>query len=143
MPAPLKQRQRDAGYALYQALGIERRDIAGRRGQFLRNYRFFDAPAGIVVTIDREMGAGCFMDLGMSLMALMLCAQDMGYGSCGIGALANYGRSVQRALELGDGEMVVCGIALGRPDPAAPVNRFRTARAPLEEYATFRGFPDG
>lgn len=140
MPAALKQRQRAAGYALYQALGIERRDLAGRQQQFLRNYAFFGAPVGMVVTIDRTMGKGCFMDLGMSLMALFLAAEARGLGATGIGALANYGPLVHRLLDLPKDQLVVCGIALGHADPQAPENRLRTERADLAEYSSFRGF---
>lgn len=140
MPAELKARQRAAGYALYQTLGIERRDLGGRQEQFRRNYRFFDAPVGVVVTIDRAMGKGCFMDLGMSLMGFLLAAEDRGLGATGIGALANYGPEVHRLLDLPEREMVVCGIALGWPDPEAPENRLRTERADLAEFTSFRGF---
>lgn len=140
MPPELKARQRAAGYALYAALGIGRRDLGGRRAQFLRNYAFFSAPVGIVVTIRPDMGKGCFMDLGMALMALMLAAEDMGYATCGIGALANHADVVHAQLGLGADEMVVCGMALGRPAPGAPENRVQTARDPLEDFATLRGF---
>ena len=142
MPAHLKARQRAAGFALYEALGVTRRDIAGRKAQFEQNYRFFDAPVGIVVTIHRDMGKGCFMDLGMALMALFLAAEDAGLAASGIGALANHGDLVHETLGLGDDEMVVCGIALGHADPDAPVNSVRTTRAALDEYATFNGFDD-
>lgn len=140
MPAALKARQRAAGYALYQALGIERRDLEGRRAQFGRNYAFFGAPVGVVVTIDRAMGKGCFMDLGMSLMGFLLAAEAQGLGATGIGALANYGPEVHRLLDLPAEEMVVCGIALGWPDPDAPENRFRTEREDLPAFTSFRGF---
>jgi len=140
MPADLKARQRAAGYALYHALGIERRDIAGRKAQFDKNYRFFDAPVGIVVTIQKDMGKGCFMDLGMSLMALFLAAEDLGYGTSGIGALANYADVVHQTLDLSEDELVVCGIALGRTDENAKVNTVRTERDELDIFASFRGF---
>lgn len=140
MPAALKQRQRAAGYALYQALGIERRDIAGRKRHFLRNYAFFGAPVGVVVTIQRTMGKGCFMDLGMSLMAFLLAAEARGLGATGIGALANYGPQVHGLLDLPADQMVVCGLALGHADPDAPENRLRTERADLDDYASFHGF---
>ncbi|GAA0485563.1 MULTISPECIES: nitroreductase [Tatumella] len=143
MSAVLKQRQRAAGYALYRALGIEKRDIAGRKGQFAANYRFFDAPVGMVVTIQRDMGAGCYMDLGMALMNLFLTAGHLGYGCCGIGALANYGRGLHQLLDLPDDQLVVCGIALGRPDPLAAVNQFRTDRAALDEFSVLHGFNQG
>lgn len=136
----LKARRRAAGYALYRALGIDRRDMDGRRRQFRRNYAFFGAPVGIVVTIERAMGKGCFMDLGMSLMALLLAAEDRGLGATGIGALAKYGPEVHRILGLPAEEMVVCGVALGWPDPEAPENRFRTEREDLPAFTSFRGF---
>lgn len=142
MPPVLKDRQRAAGYALYRALGIPRRDIAGRKAQFARNYALFDAPVGIVVSIDRTMGKGCFMDLGMALMALFVAAESRGYATSGIGALAHHADVVHAALDLPGDQMVVCGIALGRPDPDAPVNSVRTERAPLGDYASLRGFGD-
>jgi nitroreductase len=140
MPADLKAKQRAAGYALYQALGIDRRDFDGRKQQFDKNYRFFDAPVGLIVTIHKDMGKGCFMDLGMSLMALFMAAQDLGYATTGIGAMAKYGSVAHEALDLRDDELVVCGIALGVEDRSAPVNQFRTTRDDLDHFTTFRGF---
>jgi nitroreductase len=140
MSPALKDQQRKAGFALYEALGIARRDVAGRRAQFAKNYRFFDAPVGIVVTIDRDMGKGCFMDLGMAIMAFLLAAEDAGLGTTGIGALANYGGVVHDHLNLPADELVVCGIAVGVADQTAAVNQFRTERLPLDAFTTFRGF---
>ncbi|WP_166418956.1 nitroreductase [Cochlodiniinecator piscidefendens] len=142
MPAALKQRQRDAGYALYRVLGIERRDIAGRKAQFDLNYRFFDAPVAIVVSIDRAMGKGCYMDLGMSIMAFLTAATGQGLGTCGVGALANYADVAHDVLGLPEDELVVCGIALGWPDETAPVNQFCTTREPLDVFSSFHGFDD-
>lgn len=137
---PLKARQQAAGFALYDALGIAKRDTQARREQFARNYQFFDAPIGIVVTIDRDMGMGCFMDLGMCLMNLFISAHSRGLGTTGIGALANHADVVHECLALPDNEMVVCGIALGKPDLTHRVNSFRTAREPVSEFAHFHGF---
>ena len=135
-----KERQREAACQLYSALGIERRDLIRRREQFARNYDFFGAPVGAVVTIDRDMGSGCFMDLGMAIMSFLLAVEDCGLGATGIGALANYGSVVHRELALPEAEMVVCGIAIGVADPDAAVNRFKTKRAALNEFAAFYGF---
>lgn len=140
LSAELKSRQHAAGFALYDALGIAKRDTAERRKQFNRNFRFFDAPVGMVVTIQRSMGKGCFMDLGMSLMNLQLSAVSHGLGSSGIGALANYADVVHEHLGLPAADMVVCGIALGKPDESHPVNTVRTERETLKSFATFHGF---
>lgn len=134
MPLALRKRQVAAAQALYSTLGVARGDSAGRAVQFERNFRFFDAPVALVVTIDRGFGAGGFMDLGMCLHALMLAAQARGLASCAIGALASYPQIVREALGLPASEIVVCGMALGWEDAQAPVNRTRTEREPLARY---------
>ncbi|CAB5716020.1 NADH dehydrogenase [Delftia tsuruhatensis] len=134
MPMALRKRQAASAQALYGALGVAREDRAGRDAQFGRNYRFFDAPMALVVTIDARFGAGGYMDLGMALYGLQLAAAAQGLGSCAIGALASYPDTVRRVLDLPPAEHIVCGLALGWPDEAAPVNRTQTTRAPLDEY---------
>jgi len=140
LPKSLKDRQIAAGFALYNALGIERRDTKARREQFARNYRFFDAPVGIVVSIDRDMGKGCFMDMGMALMSLFMSVESRGLGSSGIGALAHHADVAHEYLQLPEGEMVVCGIAIGLPDTSHPVNRVQTEREVLASFSHFYGF---
>src|SRR5690606_31552253 len=78
MPMSLRRRQVAAAQALYRSVGVTREDRAGRDRQFERNFRFFDAPVALVVTIDREFGSGGYMDLGMTLYGLMLAAQAEG-----------------------------------------------------------------
>lgn len=136
MPLVLRKRQVAAAQALYGALGVARGDGRGRALQFERNFRFFDAPVALVVTIDRDFGAGGFMDLGMCLHGLMLAAQSRGLASCAIGALASYPQIVRDALGLPATELVVCGMALGWEDGQAPVNRARTEREALARYFT-------
>ncbi|WP_211233737.1 nitroreductase family protein [Comamonas composti] len=134
MPMGLRKRQAASAQALYGALGVARDDRAGRDAQFARNYRFFDAPVALVVTIDQRFGAGGYMDLGMSLYGLQLAAAAAGLGSCAIGALASYPQTVRRVLGLASSEHIVCGLALGWPDPEAAVNRTCTERAALADY---------
>jgi len=143
MPSHLKERQHETGWALYGSLGIERRDIAGRREQHLKNFHFFDAPVGLIVTIDRAMGPGCYMDLGMFLQSLMLAAKSHGLDSCAIGALSPYHHIIRAHVPIPDDEIVVCGLAIGCGDGSAPENNFRTTRAPVQDFTDFSGFePD-
>lgn len=142
MPDHLKARQRAVGYALYESLGIRRRDIAGRKAQHRRNFEFFNAPVGMVITIERDMGKGCYMDLGMFIQSLFLAATEQGLGSCGIGALASYHPVIREVLDIPEDEVVVCGMALGYADPEAPENLFETERLALTEFSRFSGFED-
>ncbi|MCD2511397.1 nitroreductase [Comamonas endophytica] len=134
MPMQLRKRQVAAAQALYRSLGIARGDAAARAQQFEHNYRFFDAPVALLVTIERAFGSGGFMDLGMCLHGLLMAAHAEGLGACAIGALASYPEIVRRELGLPDSEIVVCGVALGWPDPEAPGNQTRTEREPLAQY---------
>ncbi|MBV6307210.1 nitroreductase [Candidimonas humi] len=136
MPMSLRRRQVAAAQALYRAVGVAREDRAGRDRQFERNFFFFDAPVALIVTIDREFGAGGYMDLGMTLYGLMLAAQAEGLASCGIGALASYPGLIRRTLGLGERDCIVCGMAIGYADPQAPVNETVTTRCELDEYFT-------
>lgn len=134
MPMQLRKRQVAAAQALYRSLGVARGDAAARQQQFERNYRFFDAPVALLVTLDRAFGSGGFMDLGLCLHGLLMAAHAQGLGACAIGALASYPHIVRRELGLPDSEVVVCGVALGWPDPQAPDNRTQTEREALAQY---------
>jgi len=134
LPGHLRRRQVAAARALYDCIGIAREDRVGRDQQFARNFRFFDAPVALVLTIERGMGSGCFMDLGMVLYGLMLAAQSRGLASCAIGALASYPNLVRTHLGLTSDSHIVCGLALGYADTSAPVNQTRTSRADLNSY---------
>ena len=134
MPMTLRRRQVLSAQALYGALGVGREDRAGRDAQFERNFRFFDAPVALIVTLDREFGSGGYMDLGMMLYGLMLAAQARGLASCAIGAMASFPGLIRRHLQLDERSNIVCGMALGYADSAAPVNQTRTSRCELDEY---------
>jgi nitroreductase len=134
MPMTLRRRQVAAAQALYGALGAARDDRAARQAQFERNFRFFDAPAALLVTIDARMGSGCYMDLGMCLYGVMLAAAARGLGSCAIGALASYPDVVREALGLDADHAIVCGLAIGYAEPGAPENAVRTARREVDEF---------
>jgi nitroreductase len=134
MPSLLRRRQVAAARALYGALGIAREDRSGRDGQFERNFRFFDAPVALLVTIDSDFGSGGYMDLGMSIYGLMLAAQAQGLATCAIGAMASYPALIRRSLGLDAKDTIVCGMAIGYADEAAPVNATVTSRCELNEY---------
>lgn len=134
MPMTLRRRQVAAAQALYGALGVAREDTAGRAAQFERNFRFFDAPVALMVTLEHGFGSGGYMDLGMTLYGLMLAAQAHGLGSCAIGAMASYPSRIRHHLQLPAETVVVCGMALGYADPHAPVNQTRTKRGSLDSY---------
>lgn len=134
---PYLTRRRTVGFGLYNALGIGRREVERMREQHDRNFVFFDAPVGLLFTIDRRLNAGSWVDLGMMLQNVMVAARGRGLHTCPQAAFAPYHKQIRPIIGMGDEEILVCGIALGYEDPSKPENQFRSERAPLEEWVSF------
>ena len=134
---PYLTRRRTVGFALYNLLGIGRRDVERMRAQHDRNFTFFDAPVGMIFTIDRRLNIGSWLDYGMFLQNIMVAARARGLHTCPQAAFAPYHRQIRPLLSIPEEEMVVCGMALGHWDESKPENSLRSERAPVEEFATF------
>lgn len=134
---PYYARRRAVGFALYGALGIGKRDVVEMRRQHDRNFVFFDAPVGMVFTIDRRLNQGSWIDHGMFLQSVMIAARGRGLHTCPQAAFAPYHNQIRPILGIPDEEIVTCGMALGYEDTTKPENQWRTERAALEEFVTF------
>ena len=136
---PYLGRRRRSGWGLYARLGIEKGDGERMRLQTRRNFRFFDAPVGLIFTIDRRLGQGSWLDYGMFLQNVMLAAEARGLSTCAQAAWIPYHRIIADVLGFGEHEQLVCGMALGYADPDAPENALVTERAQLSEFAVMHG----
>jgi nitroreductase len=137
---PYRSRRFKCGEDMYSLLGIPRADKQSRLQQFAGNYRLFGAPVGLFFFIDRQMDRDQWADLGMFMQNIMLLAREHGLDTCAQEAWALWHKTIMEFLSVPPQLMLFCGMALGCKDEAAPVNRLRTERAPLEEFATLRGF---
>ena len=142
LPAPCKDRQADFGTRYYKVLGIDRDDLESRYRQTARNFCFFDAPVGLIFSIDKRLTKHSWLDFGLFLQTLMLVAKSRGLDTCPQAAFAQYPVTIRRLLGLPADEVVVCGMAIGYADQDAPENALRTSRVPAREFATFAGFSD-
>ena len=134
---PYIDRRRKVGWDLYGLLGIGKADKARMHAQHGRNYRFFDAPVGLIFRIDRVMQQGSWLDYGMFLENIMVAARARGLDTCPQAAFTQFHDLISAFLKLPDTEMVVCGMSLGHADPDAVENSLVTERAPVSEFATF------
>lgn len=137
--SPYIDRRRKIGWDLYGLLGIAKTDRARMHAQHGRNYAFFDAPVGLIFTIDRVMKQGSWLDYGMFLQNVMLAARARGLDTCPQAAFTQFHRIIAQQLGLGADEMVVCGMSLGYADPAAVENTLVTEREPVEGFTRFHG----
>lgn len=136
---PYRTERYAVGEEMYALLGAPRTDKAGRMRQFARNFQFFGAPAALFCYVDRRMGKPQWSDLGMYLQTLMLLLRERGLDSCPQECWSVYPKTIGEFIQPPEELMLFCGMAIGYADPDAPVNRLRTRRLPLHEFATFRG----
>ncbi len=136
--SPYIDRRRKVGWDLYGLLGIAKGDKAAMHAQHGRNYVFFDAPVGLIFTIDRVMEQGSWLDYGMFLQNIMVAARGRGLDTCPQAAFNQFHRIIEDELGLdASAQQVVCGMALGWADPAAIENTLVTERAPVADFARF------
>lgn len=135
--SPFIERRRKVGWGLYALLGLSRDNKAGMAAQHGRNYAFFDAPVGLIFTIDRVMEQGSWLDYGMFLQNIMVAARARGLDTCPQAAFTQFHRIIGEQLVLPANQMVVCGMALGWADPGKIENTLVTERAPVSTFARF------
>lgn len=140
LPEACKARQADFGARYYDALGIDRNDAASRHRQSGRNYRFFDAPVGLIFTIDRNLTKHSWLDFGLFLQTLMIAAKSKGLDTCPQVSFARHEPVIREVLHLPQDQAVVCGMALGYAASDAKLNRLAMPRAKVEEFTVFWGF---
>ena len=140
-PPKLKEPYRTSRYELgeqmYELLGIERDDKAGRLEQVMENFRFFGAPCAFFCFIDRDMGSPQWSDLGMFLQTFMLLAKEAGLDTCAQEAWSIKHDSVSEFVKADESDILFCGMAIGYRDDTALVNSLESERRPLKEWAKF------
>ena len=134
---PYKGRRKTCGLALYGALEIGRDDRERQMDAWCANYRFFDAPVGLLLFMDRDMGQGSWLDMGMFMQNILLAARAHGLESCPQASLADYPGIVRSQLGIDDDRLLLAGIALGYPDEEAPVNQYRLDRESVSAFTSW------
>lgn len=138
---PYRTRRYQLGEEMYALLGIPREDKPARLAWVARNFEFFGAPVGLFFVIDKAMGRGQWAHLGMFMQTLALAAHEQGLGTCMQESWAMVRETLHDHFDLPETDILYCGMALGHPDPDAPVNQLRSSRVDVDEFATLHGFP--
>lgn len=136
---PYLDRRRENGWSLYGLLGITKGDKERMYAQMRRNFQFFDAPVGLIFTVDKVLERGSLLDYGMFLQNIMVAARARGLATCPQAAWSAYGSIVLPHIGAGEQEVLLCGMALGYADTSAIVNRLATPRVPASEFTTWLG----
>ena len=132
--SPYIDRRRENGWSLYGLLGIGKADKDRMHEQQQRNFKFFDAPVGLMFTIDPIMGRGSLFDYGMFVQNIMVAARARGLHTCPQAAWNGFHSIILPHIGAGEGEMMVCGMSLGYADESDKVNTLVTPRVPVNEF---------
>lgn len=135
--SPYVDRRREVGWRLYGLLDIAKNDKARMHRQFGRNYRFFDAPVGLIFMIDRVLQEGSLLDYGMFLQSVMVAARARKLGTCPQAAFLKYHSVISATLGITNDQMLVCGMSLGHADESAVENTLVSEREPVCAFTTF------
>ena len=135
--SPYIDRRRENGWGLYGLLGIGKGEKDKMHAQHQRNYQFFDAPVGLMFTLDRVMGRGSLVDYGMFMQNIMVAARGQGLHTCPQAAWNGFAKIILPHVGAGNDEMLVCGMSLGFADESALINTFRTPRLSPQAFTTW------
>jgi nitroreductase len=134
---PYLGRRRKVGWDLYGLLGIGKTDKDRMQAQNQRNFRFFDAPVGMIFSIDRVMAQGSWLDYGMFLQGIMVAARARGLDTCPQAAFVQFHRIIKEQLGIGEDHTIVCGMSLGYADMQKVENSLVTDREPVTGFTRF------
>lgn len=137
LPDEFAHFRRDLGARLYGTMGVPRHDTEARRIAVLRNWEFFRAPLGAIVSMHRDLDYADALGVGMFLQTFMLALTARGVGSCVQVSIAGYPDVIREQLGIADDMRILCGVSIGYPDPDFPANSLDVPRSPLADNVTF------
>ena len=140
LPELFAHLRRELGAKVYGSMGITRDDSEGRRIAVLRNWEFFRAPLAGIVCMHRDLHYVDSLGVGMFLQTFLLALTARGLGTCVQVSIAGYPEIVREQLSISDEYAILCGLAIGYPDPTFPANTLRTDRNPIEHNVVFHDF---
>ncbi len=137
LPESFQRYRRELGAQVYGSMGIAREDKAGRAAAALCNWEFFRAPLAGIVCMHRDLGPADAVSVGMYLQTLLLALTERGLGTCVEVSIAGYPEIVCAQLAIPAELSILCGLAVGYPDPDFPTNKLHVGREAIEKNVVF------
>jgi len=137
LPESFQHYRRELGAQVYGAMGISMEDKKGHDAAVLRNWEFFRAPLAGIVCMHRELGPADALSVGMFLQTLLLALTERGLGTCCEVSVAGYPEIVRAQLDIPAELSILCGLAIGYPDPDFAGNQLHVSRDPFDKNVVF------
>lgn len=134
------QRQVETGKQLFASMGISRGDKAKRAEWMERGFRYFDAPAAIIIVADDSLPLrGTGLDVGAVMQTICLAALDFGLHTCIENQGIAYSDVLRDIVKIPGCKRLMAAIAIGYPDWGFPANQMTTQRERIENVVTWHG----
>jgi nitroreductase len=136
-----RQRQIDLAKQLFLLMDIPREDKEKRAKWLERGFRYFDAPAAIIISTDRCLSeSGPLLDIGAAIQTICLAALHFGLGTCIEDQGTMYPQVLRKHAHIPESKRIIAAIAIGYPDWDFPANKVETERELVKNVTTWLGF---
>lgn len=136
-----RQRQVDLAINIFKLMDITREDKEKRAQWSQRGNRFFDAPAAIILSMDKSLdgSAMSLFDIGAIMQTICLAALKYGLGTCIEDQGIMFPEVVRKHTGIPESKRIMMSIAIGYPDWDFPANKLETTREPVDNVITWCG----
>ncbi|MCP4754816.1 MAG: nitroreductase [Proteobacteria bacterium] len=135
-----RDRQITLAKGIFKLMDIAREDKEKRAEWMERGFRFFDAPAAILIMQDRSLDiTGPLLDLGAAMQTICLAALNFDLGTCIADQGILYPGEVRKFADIPEEKQIVISISIGYPDWDFPANRLETEREPVDKTTSWFG----
>ena len=136
-----RRRQVELAKQIFQLMEIPRENKEKRARWVERGFRYFDAPAAIIISVDRSLTeVGPLLDIGAVMQTICLASLDYGLYTCVEDQGGGYPEVLREFAGIPESKRITITIAIGYPDWDFPANKLESAREPVESITTWCGF---
>ncbi len=136
-----RERQVNLAKGIFKLMDIRREDAEKRAAWMERGFRFFDAPAAVILTSDKALTeTGPLLDLGAAMQNICLAALSFGLGTCIEDQSVLYPGVIREFAGIPENKRIIIAIAIGYPDPEFPANQLKSDREPFASLTSWVGF---
>jgi nitroreductase len=126
---------------IFRLMDIPRKDKGKRARWMERGFRYFDAPAAIIISVDRSLAEGTpLLDIGAVMQTICLAALDYGLGTCIEDQGVMYPEVLKEFAGIPGSKRIMISIAIGYPDLDFPANKVESTRESIESITAWCGF---
>jgi nitroreductase len=135
-----RQRQVDLAIQIFELMGIAREDRDKRAEWMQRGLRFFDAPVGIILSVDSSLDQRtALIDIGIITQTICLAALDYGLGTCVHDQGIMFPDVVRAVAGIPESKRLIMCISIGYPDWDFPANKLQSKREPVDGITAWHG----